>query len=114
MFIQHTDNKAEQERLLCLPDGWADPLVEDADLEGPSDVYRSHEPTLLTHVEHLKARYQIISVLFVLIILAHDRQRTVHVAVTAHPTATWTAQQLREAFPTGRAPHGFSFRAFQR
>ena len=42
--------------------------------------------------------------LFVLIILAHDRRRVVHVAVTAHPTATWTAQQLREAFPWDTAP----------
>ena len=42
--------------------------------------------------------------LFVLIILAHDRRRVVHVAVTAHPTAAWTAQQLREAFPEDRAP----------
>jgi putative transposase len=28
----------------------------------------------------------------------------VHVAVTAHPTAAWTAQQLREAFPEDQAP----------
>ena len=42
--------------------------------------------------------------LFVLIILAHDRRRIVHVAVTAHPIATWTAQQLREAFPWDQAP----------
>jgi hypothetical protein len=28
----------------------------------------------------------------------------VHVAVTAHPTAAWTAQQLREAFPWDKAP----------
>ena len=27
-----------------------------------------------------------------------------HVAVTAHPTAAWTAQQLREAFPEDQAP----------
>jgi len=37
--------------------------------------------------------------LFVLVILAHERRQVVHVAVTRHPTATWTAQQLREAFP---------------
>ena len=42
--------------------------------------------------------------LFVLVILAHERRRVVHVAVTAHPTAAWTAQQLREAFPCDHAP----------
>ena len=42
--------------------------------------------------------------LFVLIILAHDRRRTVHVAVTEHPPAAWTAQQLRNAFSENEAP----------
>ena len=42
--------------------------------------------------------------LFVLVLLAHDRRRIRHVAVTAHPTAAWSAQQLREAFPWDRAP----------
>ena len=36
--------------------------------------------------------------LFVLVLLAHDRRRVVHVAVTSHPTAAWTCQQLREAW----------------
>jgi transposase InsO family protein len=36
--------------------------------------------------------------LFVLVILAHDRRRIVRMAVTKHPTAAWTAQQLRNAF----------------
>ena len=42
--------------------------------------------------------------LFVLVLLAHDRRRIRHVAVTAHPTAAWTAQQLREAFPWDETP----------
>ena len=42
--------------------------------------------------------------LFVLVLLTHDRRRIRHVAVTAHPTAAWTAQQFREAFPWNEAP----------
>ena len=42
--------------------------------------------------------------LFVLVILAHDRRRIVHVAVTEHPTAGWIAQQLRNVFPEDHAP----------
>ena len=42
--------------------------------------------------------------LFVLVILGHERRRIVHVAVTEHPTAAWTAQQLREAFPGDEVP----------
>ena len=42
-------------------------------------------------------------VLFVLVILAHDRRRVLHFNVTEHPTAEWSAQQIREAFrPFGR------------
>jgi len=37
--------------------------------------------------------------LFVLVILAHERRRLVHVGATDHPTAAWTAQQICEAFP---------------
>ncbi len=38
------------------------------------------------------------------LVLAHERRRIVHFAVTALPTAQWTAQQLREAFPWDTAP----------
>ncbi len=43
-------------------------------------------------------------VLFVFVILAHNRRRPVHFAVTANPTAEWTARQLLEAFPWDSVP----------
>jgi putative transposase len=43
-------------------------------------------------------------VLFVLVILAHERRRVVHFNVTAHPTAEWTAQQVVDAFPWDEPP----------
>jgi hypothetical protein len=42
--------------------------------------------------------------LFVLVVLAHNRRRIVHVAVTEHPTAAWTALRLRNAFQTTKPP----------
>jgi transposase InsO family protein len=44
------------------------------------------------------------SFVFVLVLLAHDRRRIRHVGGTAHPTAAWTAQQVRDAFPWDEAP----------
>ena len=43
-------------------------------------------------------------VLFVFVVLAHERRRVVHINVTDAPTAHWTAQQLVEAFPWETAP----------
>lgn len=43
-------------------------------------------------------------VLYVLVIISHDRRVIKHVAVTAHPTADWVVQQLREATPFGEQP----------
>jgi putative transposase len=46
-------------------------------------------------------RFQVLNVFLV---LAHDRRRILHFNVTAHPTAEWTGQQLREAFPFDQLP----------
>ena len=43
-------------------------------------------------------------VLFVLVILVHERRRIVHFNITAHPTAAWTTQQVVEAFPWEEVP----------
>lgn len=43
-------------------------------------------------------------VLYVLVVLAHERRRVLHFNVTEHPTAAWTAQQIIETFPDETAP----------
>ena len=43
-------------------------------------------------------------VLYVFLVLAHDRRRILHFNVTAHPTVEWSGQQLREAFPFDQGP----------
>jgi transposase InsO family protein len=44
------------------------------------------------------------NILYVFLVLTHERRRIVHFNVTTHPSAEWTAQQLREAFPWDTAP----------
>jgi transposase InsO family protein len=73
----------------------------------PSQTWRTF---LTNHVGQIAAADFVVvptatwRLLFVLVILAHERRRVMHVAVTAHPTAAWTAQQFREAFPGDEAP----------
>jgi transposase InsO family protein len=73
----------------------------------PSQTWRSF---LDNHVEDLvsidfftlpTATFRI---LFVFIILRHDRRRIVHFNITEHPSAEWTAQQIVDAFPWDTAP----------
>jgi transposase InsO family protein len=44
--------------------------------------------------------------LYVFVVMEHATRRILHCNVTAHPTAQWTLQQLREAIP---AAHGYRF-----
>jgi putative transposase len=80
-------------------------------------MVRSHKPasqTWRTFLEnHLTQMVSIdfftvptirFQVLYVFLVLAHDRRRILHFNVTAHPTAEWTGQQLREAFPFDQLP----------
>ena len=43
-------------------------------------------------------------ILYVLLVLRHERRQVVHFNITEHPTAQWTAQQIVEAFPFDTAP----------
>ena len=42
--------------------------------------------------------------LFVFIVLHHQRRRIVQFGITGHPTSEWTSRQIREAFPWDTAP----------
>jgi putative transposase len=42
-------------------------------------------------------------VLYVFLVLAHERRKVLHFNVTDSPSAAWTAQQLTEAFPYGNS-----------
>jgi putative transposase len=73
----------------------------------PSQTWRTF---LTNHAQQLIAADFLVvptatcRLLFVLVLLAHDRRRVVRVAITEHPTAAWTVQQFRDAFPWDEAP----------
>jgi transposase InsO family protein len=73
----------------------------------PSQTWRTfldNHVSQLASVDFFTVHTVWFEVLFVFIVLAHDRRRVVHFNVTAHPTAQWTAQQMLEAFPFDSAP----------
>jgi transposase InsO family protein len=43
-------------------------------------------------------------VLYVFLVLAHDRRKVLHFNITGSPSALWTAQQMVEAFPYATPP----------
>jgi transposase InsO family protein len=49
--------------------------------------------------------------LYVFVVMEHATRRILHANVTAHPTAQWTIQQLREAIPVD---HGYRFVIYNR
>ena len=73
----------------------------------PSQIWRTflqnHLQSLVS-VDFFTVHTIHFQVLYVFLVLAHERRRIVHFAVTANPTAEWTAHQLREAFPWETAP----------
>jgi hypothetical protein len=73
----------------------------------PSQTWRTflenHLKTMVS-VDFFTVPTMRFQVLYVFLVLAHDRRRILHFGVTAHATAEWTAQPLREAFPWDSAP----------
>ena len=58
----------------------------------------------LVSIDFLTVPTARLRVLFVFIVLSHERRRLIHFNITEHPTAAWTAQQIVEAFPEDQAP----------
>jgi len=73
----------------------------------PSQTWRSflenHVDTLVS-VDFFTAPTVFFHVLFVFVVLAHDRRRILSINVTSNPSAAWTANQVAQAFPWESAP----------
>jgi transposase InsO family protein len=73
----------------------------------PSQTWRTflnnHAKNFVS-VDFFLAPTMAFQLLFVFLILDHDRRRPLHFTVTSLPTEEWTARQLLEAFPWDTAP----------
>src|SRR5262252_2274208 len=73
----------------------------------PSQTWRTflkNHATQMGSIDFFTVPTALFQVLFVFIVIQHNRRRLVHFNVTAHPTAEWTARQIVEAFPFDTAP----------
>ncbi len=64
---------------------------------------RSHAPDLIS-IDFFVVPTATFRILYVFLVLEHERRRIVHFNVTDGPSARWTGQQLINAFPCGSAP----------
>jgi len=65
----------------------------------PSQTWRTfldNHRTQMVSIDFFTVPTLRFQVLYVFLVLAHDRRRVLHCNVTGHPTAEWTGQQLRE------------------
>ncbi len=73
----------------------------------PSQSWRTfleNHATDIFAIDFLTVPTATFRVLFVLVILSHDRRKIVHANVTEHPTAAWTARQVLEAIGADDVP----------
>ena len=73
----------------------------------PSQTWRTfleNHAAELVSVDFFTVPTATFRILYVFVILRHERREIVHFNATDHPTAQWAAQQLVEAFPFDTAP----------
>lgn len=73
----------------------------------PSQTWRTfldNHVGCLVSVDFFTVPTATFAILFVFMVLRHDRRRIVHISVTPQPTASWAVQQIKEAFPWDTGP----------
>jgi transposase InsO family protein len=73
----------------------------------PSQTWRTflkNHATAIGSVDFFTVPTAAFRVLYVFVVLSHERRRVIHFNVTDSPTALWTGRQLVEAFPWDTAP----------
>ena len=73
----------------------------------PSPTWRAfleHHSKELVSLDFFTVPTATFQILFVLVILSHDRRQILHFNATRHPSAEWTARQLLETCGTDRTP----------
>ncbi len=75
--------------------------------KSPSQTWRTfldNHVTELASIDFFTVPTASFRILYVFLVLRHERREVAHFNVTEHPTAQWTAQQMVEAFPWDPPP----------
>jgi len=73
----------------------------------PSQIWRTfleNHAQQLVSIDFLTVPTLRFQILYVFLVLAHDRRRILHCNVTAHPTAEWTGSNCEKPFPFDQLP----------
>jgi transposase InsO family protein len=82
-------------------------LISPLRIKPPSQTWRTflkNHMMSMVSIDFFMVPTATFRILFVLVILSHNRRQVVHFNVTSNPTAMRTAQQMVEAFPWDTAP----------
>ena len=67
-------------------------------------AFLTNETKTMASIDFFTVPTATFRVLYVFVILLHERRRVVHFNVTENPSGAWTTQQIVEAFPWDNAP----------
>ena len=73
----------------------------------PSQTWRTflkNHATAIASIDYFTVPTATFRVLYVFLVLSHERRRVIHFNVTDSPTAQWTGRQLVQAFPWDTTP----------